>query len=482
MASSLLKVNGGVSGLVKLSQKVPCAVALNNRRWRSAKALTYEQAVLNIPETKVTTLNNGIRVATENTGIITSTVGLWIDAGSRYENARNNGVAHFAEHLLYKGTKKRSQTDLELEIENLGAHLSSYTTREQTAFYAKCFQKDLPKALEILADITQNSRFAEEDVEKERGVILRELQEAETNLQEVVFDHLHAIAYQGTPLGQTTFGPSENIKSLQRNDLIEYVGNNFKPPRIVIAAAGGVNHDELVRLAEQHFGRIGAGYEGEVPILQQARFTGSELRVRDDFMPLAHVAVAVEGCGWQDPDSLALLLASTLVGSWDRSHGGGANLSNQLAQHTVKLNLAHSYQSFNTSYTDTGLWGVYFVTDRLHIDDFIYNVQHEWMRLCGGVKESEVERARNQLITSLLQHLEGTTPVCDDIGRQILNYGRRIPLDELELRLNAINSTTLRDVCMKYIYDKCPAVVGVGPVEGLTDYNRLRAGMYWLRT
>ncbi|BFZ10863.1 hypothetical protein BsWGS_13902 [Bradybaena similaris] len=104
------------------------------------------------------------------------------------------------------------------------------------------------------------------------------------------------------------------------------------------------------------------------------------------------------------------------------------------------------------------------------------------MRLCGGVKESEVERARNQLNTGLLQHLEGTTPVCDNIGRQILSYGRRIPLDELELRLSNINATTLKNVCMKYIYDKCPAVVGVGPIENLTDYNRLRAGMYWLRT
>ncbi|BFZ10862.1 hypothetical protein BsWGS_13900 [Bradybaena similaris] len=378
MASSLLKVNGGVSGLVKLSQKVPCVAVLNNRRWKSAKALSYEQAVLNLPETKVTTLKNGIRVASENTGIITSTVGLWIEAGSRYENAHNNGVAHFTEHMLFKGTKKRSQADLEQEVDIIGAHLSSYTSREHTAFYAKCFQKDIPKAVEILADITQNSRFADEDIEKEKGIILRELQEAETDLEEVVFDHLHAIAYQGTPLGLSIYGPTENIKSFKRSNLEEYIGNNFQGPRIVIAAAGGVNHDELVRLAEQHFGKLGADYRTEVPVLEQARFTGSELRVRDDYMPVAHVAVAVEGCGWQDPDSLALLLASTLVGSWDRSHGGGVNLANQLARHTAQLNLAHSFQSFNTSYTDTGLWGVYFVTDKLHIDDFIYNVQHEW--------------------------------------------------------------------------------------------------------
>uniref|UniRef100_A0A0B7BLU0 Mitochondrial-processing peptidase subunit beta n=1 Tax=Arion vulgaris TaxID=1028688 RepID=A0A0B7BLU0_9EUPU len=480
--AALLKVNGSISRFINLSPKVPCLTALYNQRWKSTQALTYEQAVLNLPETKVTTLSNGVKVATENSGSSTSTVGLWIDAGSRYENSRNNGAAHFLEHLSFKGTKTRSPTDLELEIENLGAHLSSYTSREQTAYYVKCFQKDIPKAVEILADVTQNSLLSEEAIEKEKRVILHELQEAETNLQEVVLDHLHSIAYQGTPLGQTVLGPSENIKSIKRSDLVNYAQNNFKGPRIVVAAAGGVNHGDLCKLAEQYFGKISYAYDSEIPDLPQTRFTGSELRVRDDFLPLAHVAIAVESCGWQNPDSLALTLASTLIGSWDRSHGGGVNHASQLARHSAQLNLAHNFQSFSTHYSDTGLWGIYFACDKMLIDDFIYNVQHEWMRLCGGVKESEVERARNMMITNVLLHLNGSTPVCDDIGRQLLSYGRRIPIEELELRLKAINSETLREVAMKYIYDKCPAVVGVGPVEGLTDYNRLRAGMYWLRT
>lgn len=155
---------------------------------------------------------SGLRVATEDSGAATATIGLWIDAGSRYENSSNNGVAHFLEHMAFKGTKKRSQTDLELEVENIGAHLNAYTSREQTVFYARCLANDVPKALEILADIVQNSKLGEEEIERERGVILREMQEVESNLQEVVFDHLHATAYQGTPLGNTILGPTENIK------------------------------------------------------------------------------------------------------------------------------------------------------------------------------------------------------------------------------------------------------------------------------
>lgn len=171
-----------------------------------------QQILVNLPPTAVTRLDSGLRVATEDSGAPTATVGLWIDAGSRFENDRNNGVAHFLEHMAFKGTDKRSQTDLELEIENLGAQLNAYTSREQTVFYAKCLKQDVPKAIEILADIIQNSKLGEAEIERERGVILREMQEVETNLQEVVFDHLHSVAYQGTPLGRTILGPTENIK------------------------------------------------------------------------------------------------------------------------------------------------------------------------------------------------------------------------------------------------------------------------------
>ena len=151
-------------------------------------------------------------MASEDYGLPTCTVGIWIDAGSRFETEKTNGTAHFLEHMAFKGTKTRSQTDLELEVENMGAHLNAYTSREQTVYYAKAFSKDLPKAVDILSDILQNSTLGEAEIERERGVILREMQEVETNLQEVVFDHLHSTAYQGTPLGRTILGPTENIK------------------------------------------------------------------------------------------------------------------------------------------------------------------------------------------------------------------------------------------------------------------------------
>jgi len=446
-----------------------------------SSATSFKQCLLNTPPTQVTVIENGMRVASEDSGAPTSTVGLWIDTGSRYETAQNNGVAHFLEHMAFKGTSKRSQTGLELEVENLGAHLNAYTSREQTVFYAKCLSGDLEQAVEILSDILTNSTFGEQEIERERGVILREMQEVEMNLQEVVFDHLHAVAYQGTPLGRTILGPAKNIKSISRDDLTHYINTHYKGPRMVLAGAGGVNHGELCSMAEKYFAKIGTQVPHEVPIDLHCRYTGSDVRVRDDSMPLAHVAIAVEGCGWTNPDNIPLMVANTLIGNWDRSMGGGANNTSPLAHYCADKGFCHSFQSFNTCYKDTGLWGIYFVTDSQNQENMVFNIQHEWMRLATSVTEFEVARAKNLLKTNMLLQLDGTTPICEDIGRQMLCYGRRMPQHELEARIDAVDAQLVKDTCYKYIYDRCPAIAAVGPIENLPDYNRVRSGMYWLR-
>ncbi|XP_012694658.2 mitochondrial-processing peptidase subunit beta [Clupea harengus] len=482
MAASLQRLGAAGKHIVKRNlYKTATFTRHNVATKRSGSTQAASHVVLNVPETKVTSLENGLRVASENSGLPTCTVGLWIDAGSRYENARNNGTAHFLEHMAFKGTRKRSQLDLELEIENMGAHLNAYTSREQTVYYAKAFSKDLPRAVEILADIIQNSMLGEAEIERERGVILREMQEVETNLQEVVFDYLHATAYQETALGRTILGPTENIKTINRGDLVEYITSHYKGPRIVLSAAGGVSHNELIDLAKFHFGKLLAA-EREAPPLPLCKFTGSEIRVRDDKMPLAHIAVAVEAVGWSHPDTIPLMVANTLIGNWDRSFGGGVNLSSKLAQQACLGNLCHSFQSFNTCYTDTGLWGLYMVCEPGTVEEMMHYTQQEWMFLCTAVSETEVDRAKNLLKTNMLLHLDGSTPICEDIGRQMLCYNRRIPLHELEARIDAISADTIKDVCTKYIYNKAPAIAAVGPIEQLPDYNRIRSGMYWLRT
>ena len=161
----------------------------------------------------------------------TATVGVWIDAGSRYETAANSGVAHFLEHISFKGTQKRTQQQLEVEIENMGGHLNAYTSREQTVYYARVFKNDVPQAMEILSDILTNSLMDKEAIERERDVILREMVEVNKVYEEQILDHLHETAFMGTGLGRTILGPEENIKRLSRDDLVNYVQTHYTANR-----------------------------------------------------------------------------------------------------------------------------------------------------------------------------------------------------------------------------------------------------------
>lgn len=447
----------------------------STRRQPDLKGKTTNQ--LNVPETRLTTINNGLRIASEDYGLPTCTVGLWIDAGSRFESETNNGTAHFLEHMAFKGTNQRSQHALELEVENLGAHLNAYTSREQTVYYAKCFSKDLPQIVELLSDILQNSRLGNDEIERERHTILREMQEIENNLQEVTFDHLHATAYQGTALGRTILGPSENIQSIKRDDLLNYIRTHYRAPRMVLAAAGGIDHEQLVHLGEQHFGKLPSDLSVDLDKLTPCKFTGSEIRIRDDLMPLAHVAIALQSTGWADADTIPLMVASTIVGNWDRSMAGGGHVTTRLGQQASKYDLFHSYQAFNTCYTDTGLWGTYLVVDRMKINDAMDALQNEWCRISTDCSEQEVTRAKNLLKTNMLLMLDGSTPICEDIGRQLLSYGRRLPLHELDARIDAVDARTIMAVMKQYVYNQNPSIAAVGPIEQLRDYGQTRTRM-----
>ncbi|RRT56834.1 hypothetical protein B296_00036425, partial [Ensete ventricosum] len=256
--------------------------------------------ILAAPETRVTTLPNGLRIATESTlASRTATVGVSIDAGSRFETDETNGTAHFLEHMIFKGTESRTMRQLEEEIENMGGHLNAYTSREQTTYYAKVLDKDVPKALEILADILQNSCFDDKRIERERDVILREMEE-------------------------------------------------------VISAAGAVKHEDIVDQAKNLFTKLSNDptTASQLVAKEPAIFTGSEVRIIDDDIPLAQFAVAFSGASWTDPDSIALMVMQSMLGSWNKNTG-------KLSQRIAINEIAESMMAFNTNYKDTGLFGVY---------------------------------------------------------------------------------------------------------------------------
>ncbi|KLO06958.1 hypothetical protein SCHPADRAFT_909909 [Schizopora paradoxa] len=453
------------------------AAARNNRSLRG-----FATVLPSTPTTEITTLSNGLTVATEShPHAQTATVGVWIDAGSRAETDATNGTAHFLEHMAFKGTGRRNQHSLELEVENLGAHLNAYTSREQTVYYAKSFKKDVGNAVDIISDILQNSKLESAAVNRERDVILREQQEVDKQLEEVVFDHLHSVAFNGQPLGRTILGPRENILSIQRDDLSNYIKTNYTSDRMVLVGAGGVDHNELVKLAEKHFSGLPVS-PSPIKLGQVAHgksdFVGSEVRVRDDTMPTCHIAIAVEGVSWSSPDYFPMLVMQSIIGNWDRALGASPLLSSKLSHIVQSNNLANSFMSFSTSYSDTGLWGIYMVSENLmNIDDLTHFTLKEWARMSMSPMDAEVERAKSQLKASLLLSLDGTTAIAEDIGRQLVTTGRRMSPKQIEAAVDAVTTADIQKVAQKYLWDKDIAIAALGRVEGLLDYNRIRSDM-----
>ncbi|KAH6619283.1 Metalloenzyme, LuxS/M16 peptidase-like protein [Chaetomium sp. MPI-SDFR-AT-0129] len=433
-------------------------------------------------KTETTTLKNGLTVATQYSPYAqTSTVGMWIDAGSRAETDETNGTAHFLEHLAFKGTSKRTQHQLELEIENMGAHLNAYTSRENTVYFAKALNEDVPQCVDILQDILQNSKLEESAIERERDVILRESEEVEKQLEEVVFDHLHATAFQNQSLGRTILGPRENIRDITRTELVNYIKNNYTADRMVLVGAGGVPHQQLVEMADKYFAKLpSTAPDSGASLLSKKKpdFIGSDVRIRDDTLPTAHIAIAVEGVSWDDPDYFTALVAQAIVGNYDKALGNASHQASKLSGIVHKNDLANSYMSFSTSYSDTGLWGIYLVTDKLtSIDDLVHFSLREWSRLSGHVTEAETERAKAQLKASILLSLDGTTAVAEDVGRQIVNTGRRMSPGEIERIIDGITEKDVMEFANKKLWDQDIAISAVGSIEGLFDYARVRADM-----
>jgi len=420
-------------------------------------------------------------VATEDGFGETAAVGIWIDAGSAYETQKNNGVAHFLEHMAFKGTSSRSKTQIETEVENLGAHFNAYTSREQTVYVTQSFKKDVPRMVDLLSDIIQRSELRDRDIDAERSIILREKESVEQNLDEVVFDHLHSAAFQGTSLGLTILGEISNIQSIKRDDLVDYIKTHYTAPRMVLVGSGAVNHDELVQLAEKHFGGLSSANNAPART-KRVPYTGSEIRVRSDDMELAHVAIGFESVGWSHPHYFTYLIVQALLGSYDHHHGAASLLASRLAETVDKEHLAESFQTFSTHYKTTGLFGVYGIAHPGEkFADFTFEILQEFQRTALYITPEELHRAKNKVKAALLSSLDGNMAVAEDIGRQMLTLSRRMTPAEVFMRVDSIQVSDVKEVLDKYFNDVCPSVVGLGPIAELPDYHYLRTWTYWDR-
>ncbi|KAK1415999.1 hypothetical protein QVD17_31787 [Tagetes erecta] len=433
--------------------------------------LTDHTSILAYPETRVTTLPNGLRVATEsNLASHMTTVCVSIDTGSRFETEETNGVAHYLEHMLHRGTLKRPGDDLFEEIENMGGQLDVATSREQTVYTAKVMAGDWPKALEILSDMLQNSTFDEKQINDERHTIMDEWVESKNALNYVLFDRLQAAAFQHDPLGWTVLGPARNIMDMTKKDIQDYHSTHYAAHRMVISASGAVKHEDIVEQVNKMFTQLPTNPITSTQLVENkpAIFTGSENRQRDDEKPYAYFGILFKGPSVTDPDAVAVLVMRTMLGSWDKTTEPKGS---QLARIVGIDELTEYVTAVNHHYKETGLFGVYAAAKPDRLDDLASAIMQEISKLCYQVAEEDVMRAKNQL--KFLLHKEQHK--AEEIGRQLLDYGRRIPLAEFFARLDAVNVATIKRVANKYIFDQDIAIAAFGPVKLLPDHSWFRS-------
>jgi processing peptidase subunit beta len=417
----------------------------------------------------------------------TMTVGLWCDCGSRYEHDDNNGVAHYFEHLVFKGSAQGganggqlTQAELELTVENKGCMLNAYTSREQTVYFCKGFVEEADYMVQLLANIVQKPLLEKDAIDRERSVITREMEDIEQNQEETVYDYLHEICFLDQPLGYTILGPRSIVNSIQRHEILDFVKKHYVPERMVLAAAGGIAHEDLVNLGNQFFKKSDIDYK---PFTKPAHFSpGLKYQVING-MPQLHVAMATTSAEWSNPDSLSLMLASQMIGQYEK--GGIPAYMTSLVDNFQKNNLAAGFRAFNTIYDDIGLWGIYLTVDNPEepgrVNTAIEALKAEFTRMAtpGKLDVDTVERAKKALLSQTAIQLDGTENVCEDIGRQILCYGRRIEWPEWEWRINDITAEDIQQALSRYIDNDEFGYAVIGPKCDLgVDESRFKKVEY----
>lgn len=423
------------------------------------------EEVLEYPVAQMTTLPSGLRVATETSPRFTdtATIAVFIEAGSRHETRENNGVAHFLEHLAFKGTKRRDKDQLEVEVESLGGSMNAYTSREQTVYIASCGKEDVPQFVDILSDVLLNSKITSATVDRERATILREMEEVYKDKEEYVMDQLHDTAFLSHPLGQTILGPVENIRKISREDLLRFIATHYTTDRMVVCGVGAVDHGELVKIVEEKFASLPRkpAYDFErIP----ARFTGSDYHEDQDDMEMGACAIAYPVAGWTHPDSTSLQIMNGLLGTWTSDQAGGENSSSQMIAEFAGKRLGTKIMSATSQYRDIGLFTVYFEFYEKRAMHACYAVANALRGLHLHLTPDQVDDVRNQLTAGVFAQLDASQLICDELGRQMLFYGRRIHPSEQVARLNAVTCEDVKKVAHKYMWDKEHALAMVGPI------------------
>ncbi len=411
-----------------------------------------------------TTLPNGMTVLTDDMPHLESaSLGIWVKAGSRSESQAEHGISHVLEHMAFKGTKTRSALDIAAAIENVGGDLNAATSVEHTGYFARVLKEDVALAGDILSDILQNSLFERDELDREQQVIVQEIGAARDNPDDHVFDLFQSAAYPNQPIGRTILGTVDSVKSFSPETIRGYMNRNYVGERMVICAAGNVDHDALVDIANDRFHDLRADGAPE-PV--KAQYVGGEERLVSEHEQ-AHIVLGLEGRAYNsDGFYAAQILASIL--------GGG--MSSRLFQEVrEKRGLCYSVYAFHWAFADSGIFGIAASTGEDEVTELLPVILAELRKATENITDEEVIRVRNQIRAGLLMSLESPSSRAGQLARQQILWGRPIPLQETVDRINRITADRVKLIANQILETNKVSLAGIGPVAKLPDYQTIAA-------
>ncbi len=415
-----------------------------------------------------TLLESGLTVVTENMPHLESVaLGVWIKSGSRDERTDEHGIAHLLEHMAFKGTHRRSARQIAEEIENVGGEVNAATSIETTSYYARILKDHVPLAIDILADILTDSVLDDVELSREKHVILQEIGAAMDTPDDVVFDKFSSTAFRDQTIGRSILGTPDTVQGFSPDQIRSYLKRNYTADRMIIVAAGAIDHEALVRLVEDRFAAV-PGASADHDTQAQAHYTGGDYREKRDLMDV-QLLIGFEGRAYHVRDFYASQILANVLGG-----GMSSRLFQEVREHR---GLCYSVYSLHWGFSDTGVFGVHAATGEEDIPELIPVIIDELRKVADHVDVSEIERARAQFRAGLLMAHESPAARASQIARQMLLFGRPIPNEELMDRLANITPQRLTDLSGRLFFDTPITMSAVGPLDKLQPLPEIAAAL-----
>jgi len=394
-------------------------------------------------------------------------IGFHILGGSRHQD-QDNGTAFLLKRLT-------ATTFISPFLNISGNQFNSYTNRDHTSFILTCPKRNIDNVLPVFGGLFQTNILPDLlEAEKSQLNVFRN--EISQNIPQILFDHLHAFAYQGSSLGYSVLGNSDTNLTVEA--INDFRSKNYTAPRILISGAGIDSHEKFVEQANQHFSFI-PNNPGLPP--SNARFVGGLVNIRDDYLPKVHILYAVEVSASSLPSQLCLQILQAAFGNWRAEDGAQSNTISRLGETLALENLGERAESFLIPYAETGLLGIYGITSPENLEDFSVEVLSEFVRVSQKLSTAEIERAKRTVRSAIIQNNSTTSGVLETISRQVWDFGPRFELPEILKIIDDLPEKEVRRVASALLYDVDPVIVAMGPTTTIPDYNRMRSWMYWNR-